>query len=111
MKVHIIYGSVVVILLCIVAILIWHLQGYSLMYRRNVDYCSEFAFAYGYAFGANKNISEDNCNYHHRLSTTSYNNGTLEVEIWPAKNQWLIFHPPDLDNRSGVRMDCFIIEK
>lgn len=107
-RIHVVYGGVVAILLCTIGLLAWRLLGYSVMYQRNVDYCSELAFAYGYAFGHDQDIDKVFPQFHHRLTKMEYQDKTLSVEIWPAKDEWLIFSSPRSDGKYGGTVDCLV---
>ena len=110
-QIHSVYGTLVFILLGIIALLAWQLLGYSMMHQRNVDYCSELAFAYGYSVGRDEDIEKTYPRFHHRLTNMAYKDKILAVEIWPAKNKWLFFYNPRSDGENGGMVDCAIGEK
>lgn len=69
--------------------LIWQVMGVSMMYTRNVDYCSELAYAIGYHKAKNSDMKEALEAYSTRLPVTRIDDTYVEAAIWPAKDQYI----------------------
>ena len=69
--------------------LLWELAGVRAMYRRNVDYCSELAYAVGYHKAKGNDLEQILATYPTRLPVTRVEAGYVEASIWPARNQYI----------------------
>ena len=80
---------VVSLLLNLIAIpfLLWSLLGYRMMYRENVDYVAELAYAVGYHKALGNNLATELESYPTRLQITKVNSNSVDAVIWPAKRQ------------------------
>jgi hypothetical protein len=73
----------------------WKWVEYSMMYRRNVDYVAEFAYAVGYHRALGHNLGAELESYPTRLQVAKVENNLVEAVIWPAKNQSLVLEFAD----------------
>ena len=63
-----------------------HLQLQS-MYRRNVDYAAELAYAIGYHKALGHDLKKELESYPTRLPLKTVTDNRVEAIIWPAKRQ------------------------
>lgn len=79
----------------VIPLLIWRLAGYGMMYRQNVDYVAELAYAVGYHKALGKNLATELASYPSRLQITKADPDRVEAVIWPAKGQVLVLEFSD----------------
>jgi len=91
----------------VIPLLAWRLAGYSMMYRRNVDYAAELAYAVGYHRALGNNLATELASYPTRLQITKADSDLVEAVIWPAKGQVLVleFSDPRICNASIGEQD------
>jgi hypothetical protein len=84
----------------VIPLLVWWLAGYSMIYRRNVDYVAELAYAVGYHKALGNNLATELASYPSRLQITKADPDRVEAIIWPAKGQVLVlqFSDPKICN-------------
>ncbi len=68
----------------------WKLLGYDMMYRRNVDYAAELAFAVGYHRGTDADLDLALADLPTRLDVTEVKPNSVKAVIWPRHNQSII---------------------
>lgn len=82
--------------------LVWSLLGYGMMYRRNVGYAAELAYAVGRYRALGHDLSTELGSYPSRLQITKVQTNLVEAVIWPTKDQRLVlaFSDPKICNAS-----------
>ena len=75
--------------LIVIPFIAWQLFGYSHMYRRNVCYAAELAYAVGYHKALGNDLAAELEWCPTRLKITKANIKRVEAVIWPAKGQVL----------------------
>jgi hypothetical protein len=85
----VVFAGSILLNLVALPVLGWKLAGLELIYRRNVDYAAELAYAVGYRRALGENLAAELAAYPTRLKLTEVSTNSVEVLLWPARNEYL----------------------
>jgi hypothetical protein len=71
----------------VIPVLYWKLLGWQGMYRRNVDYAAELAYAVGFHRAKGHDLAVELEDFPTRLQITKITPRGVDAVIWPARNQ------------------------